>query len=99
MRRLAHAVTEHPVRFVLGWLLALIAVAMFTSPASDVMKADQTDFLPSRYESVRAFQLEQQAFPAPDGATATVVIRRADHAALTDADIRRAATLMGGRVQ
>lgn len=96
MRRLAHAVTEHPVRFILGWLVALVAIVMFTSPASDVMKADQTDFLPSRYESVRAFKLQQQAFPVPKGATATIVIRRADRRALTPADVRRASGLVAG---
>ena len=92
MRRLAHAVTEHPVRFVLGWLLAMVAIAALTSPASEVMKADQTDFLPGRYESVRAFRLQQQAFPAPKGATATVVIRRADRAPLAAADVWRSAS-------
>ncbi len=96
MRRLAHAVTTHPVRFLLGWLLAMVAIATLTSPSSSVMKADQTDFLPHRYESVRAFQLQQQAFPAPKGATATMVIRRADRAALKPADIRRATALVAG---
>jgi RND superfamily putative drug exporter len=96
MRRLAHAVTEHPVRFVLGWLLAMVAIAALTSPASEVMKADQTDFLPGRYESVRAFRLQQQAFPAPKGATATVVIRRADRAPLAAADVKRATALVAG---
>jgi putative drug exporter of the RND superfamily len=94
MRRLAHAVTEHPVRFLFGWLLAIVAIAMLAGPASDVMKADQTDFLPSRYESVRAFQLQQQAFPVPKGATASVVIRRADRAPLTAADVKRATALV-----
>jgi RND superfamily putative drug exporter len=93
MRRLAHAVTEHPVRFLLAWVLAMVAVAIFTSPASDVMKADQTDFLPGRYESVRAFRLQQQAFPAPKAATATLVIRRADRAPRTAADVERAGAL------
>src|SRR5215211_5671641 len=101
MRRLAHAVTEHPVRFLLGWLLVVAAVGFLTSPAgvvqrADVMKADQTDFLPGRYESVRAFRLQQRAFPAPAGATSTVVIRRADRAPLTAADVQRAAGLVAG---
>src|SRR3954447_1404896 len=101
MRRLAHAATEHPVRFLLGWLLGVAAVGFLTSPAGvvqqdDVMKADQTDFLPGRYESVRAFRLQQQAFPAPAGASSTIVIRRADRGRLTAADVRRAAGLVAG---
>jgi RND superfamily putative drug exporter len=101
MRRLAHAVTQHPVRFLLAWLLAVAAIGFLTSPAgvvqkADVMKADQTDFLPGRYESVRAFRLQQQAFPAPAGATATIVIRRGDRTPLTDSDVRRASGLVAG---
>src|SRR3954463_4523396 len=101
MRRLANAVTEHPVRFLLGWLLVVAAVGFLTSPAGvvqrdDVMKADQTDFLPGRYESVRAFRLQEQAFPAPAGATSTIVIRRADRGPLTAADVHRAAGLVAG---
>src|SRR3954471_3237543 len=88
MRRLAHAVTEHPVRILIAWLVAVAAVFVITSPGgavdrADVMKSNQADFLPTRYESVRATRLQQQAFPAPDGATSTVVIRRRDHAPLT----------------
>src|SRR3954452_10348675 len=101
MRRLAHAVTEHPVRFLHGWLLVVAAVGFLTSPAGvvqqdDVMKADQTDFLPGRYESVRAFRLQHQAFPAPAGATSTIVIRRADRGPLTATDVHRAAGLVTG---
>jgi RND superfamily putative drug exporter len=58
------------------------------------MKADQTNFLPNHYESVRATQLRAEAFPRPDGATTTIVIRRGDHAALTSADIARAGALV-----
>jgi putative drug exporter of the RND superfamily len=101
MRRFAHAVTEHPVRILLAWLVAIAAVVALTSPGSavdraDVMKSDQADFLPGRYESVRAARLQHQGFPAPDGATSTVVIRRRDRAPLTTADIRRAGDLVAG---
>src|SRR5918912_4105197 len=101
MRRLAHAVTEHPVRILVAWLVAIAAVVALTSPGSavdraDVMKSDQADFLPGRYESVRAARLQHEAFPAPDGATSTVVIHRRDHAPLTSADVRRAGDLVAG---
>jgi putative drug exporter of the RND superfamily len=98
MQRLANAVTRHPVRVLLIWLVAIAAVLALTSPGgvaerADVMKSDQTDFLPDRYESVRAAQLEQRGFPAPDGATATIVVRRRDHAPLSAADIAGAGRL------
>ena len=98
MKRLATTVTQHPVRVLLVWLVALVALLALTSPGgvaerADVMKADQTAFLPDRYESVRAAQLEQRGFPAPDGATATIVVRRRDHARLSASDIARASRL------
>src|SRR3712207_7884232 len=98
MQRLAAAVTRHPVRVLLAWLVAIAAVLVLTSPGgvvdrSDVMESDQAEFLPDRYESVRAAQLEQRGFPAPDGATATIVVRRDDKRELTDADVARAAEM------
>jgi RND superfamily putative drug exporter len=98
MHRLATAVTQHPVRVLLIWLVAIAALLALTSPGgvaerADVMKSDQTAFLPDRYESVRAAQLEQRGFPAPDVATATIVVRRRDHAPLSGVDIAGAGRL------
>ena len=98
MKRLATTVTQHPVRVLLVWLVAIVALLALTSPGgiaerADVMKADQTAFLPDRYESVRAAQLEKRGFPAPDGATATIVVRRRDHARLSGPDIAGAGRL------
>jgi RND superfamily putative drug exporter len=98
MKRLATTVTQHPVRVLIVWLVAVAALTALTSPVGvaergDVMKTDQTAFLPDRYESVRAAQLETRGFPAPAGATATVVMRRRDHAPLSAADIAGAGRL------
>ena len=95
MQRLAATVTRHPVRVLLVWLVAIAAVLGLTSPGgvvdrSDVMESDQAKFLPDRYESVRAARIEQRGFPTPDGATATIVIRRGDGKALSGADVARA---------
>jgi RND superfamily putative drug exporter len=99
MQRLAALVTRHPGRVLLAWLVAVAAVLALTSPGgvvdrSEVMSSDQAKFLPDRYESVRAAQLEQRGFPTPDGASATIVIRRHDGAALTGADVARAGRLV-----
>jgi RND superfamily putative drug exporter len=92
MKRLATTVTRHPVRVLIVWLLAVAALLALTSPGSvvdraDVMRSDQTEFLPDRYESVRAAQLEQRGFPTPEGASATIVLRRHDKGRLTRADV------------
>jgi putative drug exporter of the RND superfamily len=99
MKRLALAVTNHPIRVLLGWLLVLAVVSVVTAPGgavdpAKVMKEDQTDFLPTHYESVRAARLLNQGFPTPSGATATVVLRRADGGALTKADVQNASGLL-----
>jgi putative drug exporter of the RND superfamily len=101
MRRLASAVTAHPVRVLLVWFALLATGSALTAPGSavdpaKVMKADQTDFLPTHYESVRAARLLDRGFPTPDGAKATIVIRRADHGPVTGQDVRRAASLLRG---
>jgi putative drug exporter of the RND superfamily len=98
MNRLAQIVTRHPWRVLLAWLVAVAALVGLTGPGSvvdraDVMETDQAAFLPERYESARAAQLEQRGFPTPDGGTATLVVRRSDGRALTSADIARASAL------
>jgi len=71
--------------WVIGaWLAAAIAALVFAP--SLVTTQDQADFLPSRYESVQATQIAQDAFGQTDGATATIVVKRADGGQLTDAD-------------
>jgi RND superfamily putative drug exporter len=99
MTRLANTVTNHPWRVLLAWILVLAITSGLTGPgapvdSSKVMKSDQTNFLPDHYESVRAVQLQAAGFPRPDGATTTIVVRRSDHAALTNADISRAGALV-----
>jgi putative drug exporter of the RND superfamily len=98
MKRLATAVTRHPWRVLMVWFVVIAALVTLTSPGGvvqreDVMKSDPASFLPQSYESARAAQLEQRGFPAPDGATATLVVRRADRAPLTAADVREARDL------
>jgi RND superfamily putative drug exporter len=100
MKRLALAVTGHPWRVLTVWLAAIAALVTLTSPGGvvqreDVMKSDPAAFLPQRYESARSARLEQRGFPTPDGATATLVVRRADRAPLTAADVRQASGLAG----
>ena len=99
MRHIAKTVTNHPWRVLLAWIaVAAVAVGLTQVGApfdsSKVMKSDQTNFLPKHYESVRAAHLQAAAFPRPDGATATIVVRRGDRAALSGADITRAGALI-----
>jgi RND superfamily putative drug exporter len=98
MSRLATVMTRHPWRVLIAWLGVIAAFVVLTSPGGiaqreDVMKSDPAAFLPQSYESARAARLEQRGFPTPDGATATLVVRRADRAPLTPADVQEATAL------
>jgi putative drug exporter of the RND superfamily len=68
------------------WVVGAVAAGAFAPSLGDVTTQDQADFLPSRYESVRATEIAQSAFGQSDGATATIVVRRTDGGPLTDAD-------------
>jgi putative drug exporter of the RND superfamily len=69
---------------IIAWLAAA-AVAYAFAPSLETT-SDQANFLPSSYESIRATEIAQGAFGETDGATATIVVKRADGAELTDAD-------------
>jgi putative drug exporter of the RND superfamily len=73
--------------WVIGaWLVAAVVAGAFAPSLGDVTTQDQADFLPARYESIRATEIAQGAFGQQDGATATIVVKRADGGPLTDAD-------------
>jgi RND superfamily putative drug exporter len=71
---------------IAAWLVAAVALGAFAPSLSDATTQDQADFLPDRYESVRASALAQQAFGQADGATATIVVKRDDGGPLSAAD-------------
>jgi RND superfamily putative drug exporter len=80
--------------WVIGvWLVAAVGIGLFAPRLGDVTSQDQADFLPNSYESVQAIELAQSAFGETDDATATIVIKRTDGAALTEADQAKVAEL------
>src|SRR5215475_4561635 len=88
---IGRAVAKRPW-WVIGCWLAVAAALIAVSPRiSAVTTSDQSTFLPSDSESVRAMRLAAQAFPQAGGATGVIVVRRAG-GTLTDADL---ATLGG----
>jgi putative drug exporter of the RND superfamily len=104
--RLGGAVVRHPVRVILAWVVAVIALGGLSfavlgpdGPAA-VQGSNEADFLPDSYESAQAQKLADKAFPQPDkaGATAVLVLSRVDGAALGAAD-REKAGETGGRAR
>src|SRR4051794_7315351 len=57
--------------------------------------ADQSEFLPSKYESIRAANLQTDAFPQQTSVGALLVFDRTDGGALTDADTAEIQKVVG----
>jgi RND superfamily putative drug exporter len=83
----ARLVVRRPWLVILGWLVAAAAIIVTAPGLASVTNSDQSAFLPADKESARAAELAERAFPAADGATAVIVVDRADGDALTDADL------------
>jgi RND superfamily putative drug exporter len=84
---LGRAVVAHPWRVIALWVVAAAAVIM-TSPGLPTT-SNESSFLPKNYESIRAMDLQNKAFPQTGnvtGAAAIIVFSRADGAKLTAAD-------------
>ncbi|GAA4443205.1 MMPL family transporter [Phytohabitans houttuyneae] len=88
------AVVRHPVRVILAWLVVVMGLGgvgyLVLGPegAAAVAGQNETDFLPDKYESVKAARFAEKAFPSVDGdgATAVLVLSRVDGAPLAPAD-------------
>ena len=89
LRGLPRAVTARPWFVVAGWVVATVAILVLAPRLSQVTNADQAAFLPASTESAQAAQLAQRAFPGAQGATAVIVVHRADGSPLTDVDAAR----------
>ncbi|TDD95873.1 MMPL family transporter [Actinomadura rubrisoli] len=84
-------VVGHPWRVIAVWAVAAIGVIVLSPglPTSN----DESDFLPGKYESVKAEKVRDKAFPDTFAPGAVIVVRRADGRPLTTADSERAAGL------
>ena len=91
---LGRAVVRHPWRVIALWLIVAAAVIV-TSPGLPTT-TNESSFLPSGYESIRAANLEDQAFPQAGhvtSAAAIIVFARADNGRLTGADSAKVASI------
>jgi RND superfamily putative drug exporter len=91
---LGRAVVRHPWRVIALWVIAAAAVIL-TSPGLPTT-SNESSFLPKNYESIRAMDLQDKAFPQAGNVTsaaAIIVFSRADGGQLTAADSAQAATI------
>ncbi|GAB3685611.1 MMPL family transporter [Actinocorallia lasiicapitis] len=76
---------------IAAWIIAAVLLVTF-APKFKVSN-EQTDFLPSKYDSVQAVELQSKAFPQAKGQTAMVVVTRGDDQPLSAADQARTSAL------
>ncbi|CAL9282416.1 MMPL family transporter [Streptomyces sp. SudanB182_2057] len=83
-RRIGNAVVRHPIWTIVAWLIA--AVAIVATAPSLPSNSDESSFLPSSYESIKAADLQQKAFPSAFTPSAIALYQRTDGGKLTAAD-------------
>ncbi|TNY35462.1 MMPL family transporter [Thermomonospora catenispora] len=96
---LARVVVRHPWWTIAAWLVAAVAV-IGLSPELKT-ESDQSEFLPTKYESVQALEIAQRAFPQQAELSALIVVQRTDGKPITPADsakIEQAARTMTANV-
>jgi putative drug exporter of the RND superfamily len=101
---LGRLVSQHPWMVIAAWIVAAVAIVA-TAPALPTT-SNEASFLPSHYESIRAQNLQDTAFPQAghvDATAAIIVFSRSDGQALTSTDKAKvasvAATLNGKHIQ
>ncbi|MFI1000413.1 MMPL family transporter [Streptomyces galbus] len=83
-RRIGNTVVRHPVWTIVAWLIA--AVAIVATAPSLPSSSDESSFLPKSYESIKAADVQQKAFPSAFTPSAIALYQRTDGGKLTAAD-------------
>jgi RND superfamily putative drug exporter len=92
--RLGRLIVAHPWRVIATWIVAAIVIVA-TAPTLPT-SSQESDFLPSHYESIKALDLQAKAFPAAFTPSVIAVVSRQDGKALTDADSTKVTQLAKG---
>ncbi|WP_426560374.1 MMPL family transporter [Angustibacter sp. McL0619] len=96
---LGRLVSRRPWFVVLAWVVAAVAIIAIAPKLSST--TDESEFLPSHYESIQAINLQAKAFPSQNQTAAIIVFDRADGRPLTAADsaaVQDVATRLGAEL-
>jgi putative drug exporter of the RND superfamily len=91
---LGRMVVRHPWKVIAVWIIAAAAIVV-TAPALPTT-TNEASFLPSSYESIKAQNLQNQAFPQAgkvDATAAIIVFARSGGGRLTPADKAKVASI------
>jgi len=95
--RASRWIVKHPWRVLVAWAVVAGALLSVGPSLSQFTNADQTQFLPDRYESVQGVKALERAFPSSGDATgALLVVTPADGGQLEPADRPALERLVGG---
>src|SRR4051794_29143934 len=89
---LGRIASRHPWYVIAAWVVFAVVVVL-SSPGLKPT-TDQSDFLPRHYESIKAADLQQQAFPEQRQPAAVVVFSREDGGKLSDDDNVKVAAIV-----
>jgi putative drug exporter of the RND superfamily len=98
-KALGRLATRHPWYVVIGWIVVSVLIILTAPKLSST--ADQSEFLPGKYESIRAANLQTDAFPQQTSVGALVVFDRTDGGKLTTSDtatIKKVVGELNGKV-
>ncbi|GAA0332973.1 MMPL family transporter [Streptomyces blastmyceticus] len=93
-RRIGRFAVHRPWLTIAGWIIAAVALAMLAPGLKST--TDETEFLPSHYESVQAGKLQEKAFPQTEQPSAIAVFQRSDGGKLTPQDREAVARITKG---
>jgi RND superfamily putative drug exporter len=91
---LGRVASRRPWFVIAAWIVLAVVVVAFHPKVEAT--TDQADFLPDKYESIKATSLMADAFPQQQDSGATVVFDRTDGAKLSDADVAKVGEIMSG---
>lgn len=89
---LGRVASRRPWFVIAAWIVLAVVVVAFHPKVEAT--TDQADFLPDKYESIKATSLMSDAFPQQQDSGATVVFDRTDGSPLTDEDVASIGRIM-----
>ncbi|MEP9361946.1 MMPL family transporter [Nocardioides sp. CN2-186] len=91
---LGRLASRRPWWIIGAWVVATVLLVAFAPKVDST--TDQADFLPDKYESIKATNLVTDAFPQQQDSGATIVFDRTDGDPLTDDDVAEVSTVIKG---
>lgn len=81
---LGRLTSRHPWYVLISWVVLAVVVVAF-APALETTQEEE-EFLPDHYESVQAYEIQEESFPGATTPAALIVFEREDGGPLTEDD-------------